>query len=366
MPSQSARPQFIMPTIDLRGLVRPQLVESTKRDDNPNVAEFRLQPLERGFGHTLGNAMRRMLLSSLRGSAVWAFRIDGVLHEHQTIPGVVEDVHQIIGNLKALTLSLDEGVENTVLRIAKNSAGAVTAADIEGQGGVTIIDRNQHLFTLQGDRDINVELYVGRGRGYVEADQHTVDRALPVDVVRIDSIYNPVRRANFSVAETRVGQRTDYDRLTLTVETNGTITPEEAVSYAAALAQTHFQYFAGFGSHASAPLSAGGDSAAGDSVRLAELNTPIDDLELSVRSVNSLKNSNIRSLGDLVRQTESQILQVKNFGKKSLQEIADLLERKELNFGMRFEEATDGSVRVLDAGTPPSRAAAAAPDDMEE
>src|SRR5215212_7547504 len=351
--------------IDLKGLVRPQLVEATKREDNPNAAEFRLQPLERGFGHTLGNAMRRMLLSSLRGSAVWGIRIDGVLHEHQTIPGVVEDVHQIIGNLKNLTLSLDEGKEDAILRISKGESGAVTSADIESDAGVSILDRNHHLFTLQDDRDINVELYVNKGRGYVEADQHAIDKSLPVDVVRIDSIYNPVRRANFAVAETRVGQRTDYDRLTLTVETNGTVTPEEAVSYAAALAQTHFQYFAGFGSHASAPLSMNGDTGNGDSVRLAELNTPIDDLELSVRSVNSLKNSNIRSLGDLVRQTESQILQVKNFGKKSLQEIADLLERKGLNFGMRYEESPEG-VRILDWGTPPSRAAAAAPDDEEE
>src|SRR2546426_7083742 len=262
--------------IDLRGLVRPQLVEATKREDNPNVAEFRLQPLERGFGHTLGNAMRRLLLSSLRGSAVWGFRIDGVLHEHQTIPGVVEDVHQIIGNLKSLTLSLDEGVENIVLRISKSSAGPVTAADIENQSGVTIIDRNHHLFTLQGDREINVELYVGRGRGYVEADQHVVDKTLPVDVVRIDAIYNPVRRANFAVAETRVGQRTDYDRLTLTVETNGTITPEEAVSYAAALAQTHFQYFADFGSHSSAPIGPAGVGEARDGAGpRTPLRTPI-------------------------------------------------------------------------------------------
>src|SRR5471032_1148008 len=126
--------------IDLRGLVRPQLVEATKREDNPNIAEFRLQPLERGFGHTLGNAMRRLLLSSLRGSAVWGFRIDGVLHEHQTIPGVVEDVHQIIGNLKTLTLTLDEGVENVVLHISKSQAGAVTAADISSAGGVRIVD----------------------------------------------------------------------------------------------------------------------------------------------------------------------------------------------------------------------------------
>src|SRR5450759_4019693 len=352
--------------IDLKGLVRPQLVEATKSDDKQNAAEFNLQPLERGFGHTLGNAMRRMLLSSLRGSAVWGIRIDGVLHEHQTISGVVEDVHQIIGNLKLLTLILDEGVEDVILRITKGESGPVTAADIQSAAGVSVLDPTHHLFTMQDDRDINVELYVNKGRGYVEADQHTIDRALPVDVVRIDSIYNPVRRVNFTVAETRVGQRTDYDRLTLTVETNGTVTPEEAVSYAAALSQTHFQYFVDFGSHTSAPAGVGNDGMGADGQRLAGvLKTPIDDLELSVRSVNSLKNSNIRSLGDLVRQTESQILQVKNFGKKSLQEIADLLEREGLNFGMRFEENGD-SVKVLDWGTPPSQAAAAAPDDQEE
>jgi DNA-directed RNA polymerase subunit alpha len=353
-------------TIDLRGLVRPQLVEATKREDNPNIAEFRLQPLERGYGHTLGNAMRRMLLSSLRGSAVWGFRMDGVVHEHQTVTGVVEDVHQIIANLKTLVLSLADDVEHTILRIQRSASGAVTAGDIQAQGGVRIGNPHHHLFTLQDDREVNVELYVNKGRGYVESDQHPVDRGLPVDLVRIDAIYNPVRRVNFAVAETRVGQRTDYDRLTLTVETNGTVTPEEAVSYAAALAQTHFQYFAGFGSHQSAPMPASGDVLGADASRLKELfKTPIDDLELSVRSVNSLKNSNIRSMGDLVRQTESQILQVKNFGKKSLQEIADLLEREGLNFGMRYEENGEG-VRILDWGTPPSRAAANAPDDEEE
>ncbi len=353
-------------TIDLRGLVRPQLVEATTRDDNPNAAEFRLQPLERGFGHTLGNAMRRMLLSSLRGSAVWAFRIDGVVHEHQTIAGVVEDVHQIIGNLKTLTLMLDDEVEEAVVHVARSKAGVVTAADIQSASGVRVIDPAHHILTLQDDRELTMDLYVNKGRGYVEADQHPLDRGRPVDLVRIDAIYNPVRRANFHVAETRVGQRTDYDRLTLTVETNGTISPSEAVSYAAALAQSHFQYFVDFGSHTSAPLAATAESTDGDAARLAQLlKTPIDDLELSVRSVNSLKNSSIRSLGDLVRQTESQILQVKNFGKKSLQEIADLLEREGLNFGMRFEENGEG-VRVLDWGTPPSRAAAAAPDDMEE
>src|SRR4051812_10512310 len=263
-------------TIDLPGLVRPQLVEASKREDNPNVAEFRLQPLERGFGHTLGNAMRRMLLSSLRGAAVWGFRIDGVVHEHQTIPGVVEDVHQIIGNLKTLTLTLADDVEETVLRISKGEAGPVTAADIVVSSGARIVDPTHHLFTLQDDRDINVDLYVNKGRGYIESDQHPIDRGLPVDLVRIDSIYNPVRRANFTVAETRVGQRTDYDRLTLTVETNGTISPEEAVSYAAALAQTHFQYFVEFGSHSSAPLALSNDSLGGDAARLAQpLQTPV-------------------------------------------------------------------------------------------
>jgi DNA-directed RNA polymerase subunit alpha len=280
---------------------------------------------------------------------------------------VVEDVHQIIANLKTLTMSLADDLDEAILRISKSEAGPITAADIQDQSGVKVIDQRHHLFTLQDDRDINVELYVNKGRGYVESDQHPLDRGLPVDLVRIDAIYNPVRRANFAVAETRVGQRTDYDRLTLTVETNGTITPEEAVSYAAALAQTHFQYFVEFGSHSSAPVAGGGADGAGtDGARMQQLlKTPIDDLELSVRSVNSLKNSNIRSLGDLVRQTESQILQVKNFGKKSLQEIADLLEREGLNFGMRFEENGEG-VRVLDWGTPPSQAAAAAPDDEEE
>ncbi|MEY2733529.1 MAG: hypothetical protein RL340_588 [Gemmatimonadota bacterium] len=353
-------------TIDLRGLVRPQLVEMTKREDQANAAEFRLQPLERGFGHTLGNSMRRMLLSSLRGAAVWGFRIDGVLHEHQTIVGVVEDVHQIIANLKTLVLALDEDVEEAILSVKVRKAGPVTAGQLDLPAGVRVIDASHHLLTLQDARDLSIELHVNKGRGYVEAEQHPMDRSLPVDLVRIDSIYSPVRRVNFAVAETRVGQRTDYDRLTLTVETDGTVSPEEAVSYAAALAQTHFQYFASFGTSAAAAVAVPGAEGSPEGARLAELlRTPIDELSLSVRSVNSLKNSSIRSLGDLVRQTETQILQVKNFGKKSLQEIAELLEKEGLNFGMRFEESPDG-VRVVDWGTPPSRAAANAPDDEEE
>src|SRR5687767_9780614 len=339
-------------TIDLSGLVRPQLVEATKREDNPNVAEFRLQPLERGFGHTLGNAMRRMLLSSLRGAAVWAFRIDGVLHEHQTIPGVVEDVHQIIGNLKSLVLTLPDDVDEAVLRIQKSEGGPVTAGDVESAGGARIVEPNHHLFTLQDDREINVELYVNKGRGYIEADQHPLDRGLPVDLVRIDAIYNPVRRANFAVAETRVGQRTDYDRLTVQVETNGTITPEDAIAYAAALSQVHFQYFVDFGKVPTMRDAGAAPATPGGTNLRQRLARPIDDFGLSVRSLNSLKNSNIRTLKDLVEFSEDDLLKVKNVGEKALSEIAELLQKEGLNFGMGFEE-TDGELRIVRPGIAP-------------
>jgi DNA-directed RNA polymerase subunit alpha len=336
----------------LTGLVRPHLVEMTKREDNPNAAEFRLQPLERGYGYTLGNSLRRMLLSSLRGAAVWAFRLEGVVHEHQTIPGVVEDVHQIIQRLKQLTLVLVPDVDEAVLHIKRDKAGPVYARDIEAHSAVTIVSPDLLLFTLQDERELVGELYVNKGRGYVEADQHPLDRAMPVDVVRIDSIYNPVRRANFSVAETRVGPRTDYDRLTLTVETNGAISPEDAVAYAAALAHEHFRFFVDFGKVpmiAAAPAGNGG-AATGQLKDL--LNRSIDDVGLSVRSVNSLKNSNIRTLADLVQYGEEDLLKVKNVGEKALGEIAELLRREGLNFGMKLEDV-DGELRVVDPGTPP-------------
>jgi DNA-directed RNA polymerase subunit alpha len=339
-------------TIDLTGLVRPHLVEMTKREDNPNVAEFRLQPLERGFGYTLGNSLRRLLLSSLRGSAVWAFRLDGVVHEHQTIPGVHEDVHQIIQRLKGLTIILADDVDEATLRIRKEGAGPVFARDIVPSGSVRVVNPDHLLFTVQDDREVNGELYVNKGRGYVESELHPRDRSLPVDLISIDAIYNPVRRANFAVAETRVGQRTDYDRLTISVETNGTISPEDAIAYAAALAQEHFRYFVEFGKvpmgrpEATLPGSGGGQLH-------DKLGRLIDDFGLSVRSLNSLKNSNIRTLSDLVHYTEDELLKVKNVGEKALKEIADLLRAQELNFGMRFEEA-EGDLRVTNPGTPPS------------
>jgi len=339
-------------TLDLTGLVRPHLVEMTKREDDPNAAEFRLQPLERGFGYTLGNGIRRMLLSSLRGSAVWAFRMDGVQHEHQTVSGVVEDVHQIIQRLKALTLVLVPEVDEATLHIKRSAAGPVYARDIEEHGSVRVVNPDHLLFTLQDDRDLTMELYVNKGRGYLDADLHPVDRAMPVDVVRIDSIYSPVKRANFTVTETRVGQRTDFDRLTLTVETNGAITPEDAVAYAAALAQHHFSYFISFGTVPMVPAEVPAEPS-NDVERLFGLFArSIDDCGLSVRSINSLKNSNIRTLGDLVRNTEEQLLKVRNVGEKAVAEIAELLLREGLNFGMQWEEV-DGGVQILEVGAKP-------------
>ena len=336
-------------SIDLTGLVRPQVVEMTKREDNPNIAEFRLQPLERGFGYTLGNSLRRLLLSSLRGSAVWGFRLEGVVHEHQTVPGVLEDVHQIIQRLKSLTLVLDPEVDEATLHIKREGAGPVYARDIQPHGSVRVVNPDHLLFTMQDDRDISMELFVNKGRGYVEAELHPSDRSVPVDLVRIDAIYNPVRRANFTVAETRVGQRTDYDRLTVSIETNGTITPEDAIAYAAALAQEHFRFFVEFGK---VPVMREGAVAGPNSLR-ERLSQPIDDLGLSVSSLHTLKNSNIRTLRDLVELSEDELLKVKNVGDKALQEIADLLRSRQLNFGMGFEEA-DGDLRVTRAGQPPA------------
>ena len=335
-------------TIDMTGLVRPYMVEMTKREDNPNIAEFRLQPLERGFGYTLGNSLRRLLLSSLRGSAVWAFRMDGVVHEHQTVAGVLEDIHQIIQRLKALTLVLDEDKDEAILRIRREGKGPVYARDIQESAGVRVVNPDHLLFTLQDDKDISCDLYVNKGRGYVESEVHHVDRSMPVDAVRIDAIYNPVRRANFTVSETRVGQRTDYDRLAVMVETNGTISPEDAIAYAAALATEHFRFFIDFGRvPQQRALPAEGVSITGGlKMKLERL---IDDLGLSVRSLNSLKNSNIRTLRDLVEFSEEELLKVKNVGEKAVAEIAELLQREGLKFGMAFEEV-DGDLRVARTG----------------
>ena len=328
--------------IDLTGLVLPERVEAVEPLEGARSAQFVIEPLERGFGHTLGNSVRRVLLSSLRGAAVWAFRIDGVVHEHQTIQGAVEDVHQVIQNLKSLVVTLDDDVEEAVLQLQVDKAGPVTAGMIQAPGGAEIMDPDHHLFALQEDRSLSMELHVNKGRGFVLADQHPIPRGAPVDLVRIDSIYNPVRRANFQVEETRVGQRTDFDRLTVHVETDGSIEPESAIAYAAELVRKHLEYMLYFGEGGIPEVAPPGASPVPE--RLQDLfERPIEDLaELSVRSRNSLQKESIRTLGDLVQRSEDAMLQIENFGKKSLKEISDFLEEHSLRFGMQLEEGEDG------------------------
>jgi DNA-directed RNA polymerase subunit alpha len=330
--------------------VLPERVEVLEAPAGARSAQFVIEPLERGFGHTLGNSVRRVLLSSLRGAAVWAFRVDGVVHEHQTIQGVVEDVHQVIQNLKALVITLDPDVDETVLELHVDKAGPVTAALIQTTPGATIIDPGHHLFTLQENRSLTMELHVNKGRGFVLADQHPIPRGAPVDLVRIDSIYNPVRRANFSVEETRVGQRTDFDRLTLHVETDGSIAPDKAVAYAAELVRKHLEYMLYFGQGGIPEAAPPGAVVVPE--RLQDLfERPIEDLaELSVRSRNSLQKENIRTLGDLVQRTEEEMLRIENFGKKSLKEISDFLEEHGLRFGMHLEEGEDGRLFFVEQG----------------
>ncbi|MBR9989111.1 MAG: DNA-directed RNA polymerase subunit alpha [Gemmatimonadetes bacterium] len=331
-------------------MVLPQRIEVVNRSQDGREAQFVVAPLERGFGQTLGNTIRRILLSSLRGSAVWGFRMDGVVHEHQTVAGVVEDVHQIIQNLKTLVIGLEEGHEDVMLELRATKSGSVTARAIEKSGSVMIMNEDHHIFTLQDDREVNVMLYVNRGRGFVSAEAHELPKGSPVDLVRIDSIYNPVLRANFTVEETRVGQRTDFDRLSLLVETNGSLSPEEGVAYAAELARKHLEYMLRFAE------TAEGVSPAPGAVRVpAPLRDlfarPIDELaELSVRSVNSLKKENIITLGDLVQRTEDQMLNIENFGVKSLEEIRQFLNEHNLHFGMKLEKGEDGDLYLIEGG----------------
>jgi len=335
--------------LDLTGLVLPQRIEVEERTDDGRSARFVVTPLERGFGQTLGNSVRRILLSSLPGAAVWGFRLDGVVHEHQTVAGVGEDVHQIIQNLKALVLRLDPSQDEARLELRAGKAGRVTAGMIEKPGGVEILDPDHHLFTLQEDRDIHMELYVGKGRGFVSADDHVLPKGSPVDLVRIDAIYNPVLRANFTVEETRVGQRTDFDRLTLRIETNGSVAPEDAVAHAAELARKHLEYMLRFSASGESEPPVPGAVAVPKTLRDL-FDRPIEDLaELSVRSVNSLKKENIITLGDLVRRTEEQMLDIDNFGVKSLEEIRQFLAEHDLHFGMKLESGEDGELYLMDS-----------------
>lgn len=337
-----------MEELDLTGLVLPRRAEVSQRSEDERTAQFVVTPLERGFGQTLGNAVRRTLLSSLPGAAVWGFRMDGVVHEHQTVSGVVEDVHQIIRALKSLVVTLDPGVEDAVLELRVVEAGPVTAASIKKTGPVTILNPDHHLFTLQEDRSVGLTLYVGRGRGFVAAEAHELPKDASVDLVRIDAIYNPVLRANFTVEATRVGQRTDFDELHLMVETDGSMLPEDAVAYASELTRRHFEFMLNFTEPQEEDLPFPGAVPVPEALREL-LRSKLEDMEqLSSRSINSLKKVEIETLDELVRRTEEQILGIENFGAKSLEEILRFLEGYHLHLGMKLEEWNEGELYLVD------------------
>jgi DNA-directed RNA polymerase subunit alpha len=344
--------------LDLSGLVLPSTIEEQGRSEDGRQAEYVLQPLERGFGHTVGNTIRRVLLSSLQGCAIWAFRADGVQHEHQTIPGVVEDIHQVIQKLKRLVIVMDPGVDEAKLELTVSKAGPVKASEISSVSGVSVVNPEEVLFTLQDDlpegRPLNLDLWVNRGRGFVVAEQHEKPEDAPVDLIRIDSVYNPVVRANFLVQETRVGQRTDFDRLTIQIETNGSLDPGDAVAYAAEIGRTHLGYLTGFGSAgngSSAPESSAGGpgrTAVGAGMT-AVLESPLEAFDgISIRSRNNLDKADIHTLLDVVTRSRDEILAVPSFGEKSLEEIAEVLAVNGLSFGMTIERGDDGALWMVE------------------
>ena len=343
-------------SVDLAGLVLPEAIEEQKRSENGARASFLLQPLERGFGHTIGNSIRRIMLSSLPGSAVWAFRADGVQHEHQTVDGVAEDVHQIIQNLKRLVLVMDDRDDEAKLSLTTHKAGPVKAQQIRSNPSVRVVNPELVLFTLQEDlpksRPLTCDMWVNRGRGFVMAEQHSPPEELedqqgfPVGTIRIDAVYNPVTRANFRVRETRVGQRTDFDRLEVDVETNGALNPVEAVSQAAEIARLHLAYFSQVGVVPSLtdPVEQSiwrGGAGPVDDVLAELLERPLEAFpEVSARSRNTLRRYGIR--------TWDEILKFDNFGEKSLEELAEAIGRQGLRFGMTLEQEGDGQFYLRD------------------
>lgn len=301
-----------------------------------NKGVFILQPLEEGYGVTIGNAFRRVLLSSIPGAAIVAVNISGVLHEFQTIPGVAEDMSEIILNLKGVRLRL---LDKRANRVAFRLKGPYefTAKDIQSASDqIEILNPDHHIATLAQDADIEIELTVGRGKGYVPADENR-NPDFPVGTIPIDSIFTPIKNTSYAVEPHRVGQKTDYERLTINVDTDGTITAEEAMQHAAKILREHIQLFISFETEEQQETEDEAKEAEVARVRRI-LMTPVDDLELSVRSHNCLKAANIRNIADLVRRQESDMLKFRNFGRKSLAELTDIVNQFGLQFGMDVEK----------------------------
>ena len=309
---------------------KPKKLDYDPETLTPTYGRFVAQPFERGFGTTIGNALRRVLLSSIEGAAITAVRVEGVLHEFSSLQGVVEDMTDVVLNLKQIPFKL-HGSGPKTLYLEKKGPGVVTAADFEEDPDIEILDPTAHIATLSKEGSLKLEARLKRGRGYTVADRNA-DADLPLQYIPVDSIHSPVRRVNYHVEGARVGQMTDYDKLVLEVWTNGAVSPQEAISLAAELLGDHLRIFSAFETR----LEEREEAAAPEvDPRLAEmLAKPIEELDLSVRSANCLKNANIRTLGDLVQRTEREMLSTKNFGRKSLDEIKDVLASLGLSFGM--------------------------------
>ena len=309
-------------------LIKPSKLAISPDGDNNNIAIIVAEPLERGFGVTLGNALRRVLLSSLQGAAVTAIQVDGVLHEFSSIPGVREDLTDIVLNIKSLALRMHgEGPKRLTLKATK--AGKVTAGMIETGHDVEIMDRDLVICTLDQAANLSMELTVQTGKGYVAAVQNRPEDA-PIGFIPVDALYSPVKKVAYKVENTRVGQVTDYDKLSMTIETDGTVTPEDVTALAARIVQDQLQLFINF----EEPRETHREEQAVEPEFNPNLLKKVDELELSVRSANCLKNDNIIYIGDLVQHSESEMLRTPNFGRKSLNEIKEVLSHMGLHLGM--------------------------------
>ena len=317
-----------------RGFQKPKRLEVDAETLTSTYGKFYAQPFERGFGTTVGNALRRVLLSSIEGAAITAVKIEGVLHEFSSLAGVVEDVTDIILNLKQIPIKMHT-TEEKMLTLDVQRKGKVTAADLQGDSTIEILDPEAPIATLSENGKLQMEMRVSIGRGYVSADKN-FDEDMGIGYIPIDSVHSPVRRCNYHVEAARIGQATDYDRLVLEVWTNGTVSPTDAVGLAATLLKDHLTIFVN-AEHETA-LEGAGDRELPEN--LADyLNRSVDELELSVRSANCLKNAGIRTIRDLVQRSEKDMLETKNFGRKSLNEIKDILRPMGLNLGMALETA---------------------------
>jgi DNA-directed RNA polymerase subunit alpha len=299
-----------------------------------NYGKFYAQPFERGFGTTIGNSVRRALLSSIEGAAITAVKVEGVEHEFSSINGVTEDATDVILNLKQIPFVLN-GTESKTLTISKSGEGVVTSADIETDADVEVLDTDVHIATISKGGELNIEMRLKRGRGYVSAEFNK-DEDLSLGYIPIDSVHTPIKKVNYTVEKTRQGSNTEYDKLTIEVWTDGSVKPDDSIGLAAKLVKDHMSIFINF--EEDEEEFAYEDIARPPLLRNDLLDRSVDELELSVRSYNCLKNADVRTIRDLIRRTEKDMLATKNFGKKSLNEIKDLLHGMGLDFGMDFDE----------------------------